>query len=126
MIELLKEIENIDGGEQMFAFLQTNYPHIIVSEKEKQPKTNINDQVFKYYNPNILTYPRRIILEGNKAQLLQKVQNFIVDKIKSDYVIINNRAYVEYLMQADANLKDQIPLNNWQIAIYRQENTNAQ
>ena len=78
------------------------------------------DNIFIHYNPIVLTYPRRIIFTGPSRELQKKVREFIIDKIKSDYIILGERAYIEYLKKIDEMIMNKIPLSNWQIAAYRQ------
>jgi hypothetical protein len=113
MKSILAEIEN--QGE-IVSFLQKHYPTMI----EGSVQAFAGDGVFTHYNPSILTYPRRIIFVGPKRELQKKVNDFLLDKIKGDYIIIGNRAYVEYLKKEDIVVSDQIPQHNWQIAKYRQ------
>lgn len=120
MVELLKELERMPGAvEKLFEFLNKHYPYMIV--KEGQPPSKVSssqsDLVFSYYNPQILTYPRRRIFEG--VDLERQVKEFLLDKLKSDFVIVNGKAYVEYLEQSDAQLVNEVPQNNWQIAAWR-------
>lgn len=127
MVELLKELEKIpEGVEKLFEFLQKHYPHMIVKETAAQPEKKAAPAkpvgpVFSHFNPNVLTYPRRQILEGE--DLRQRVQEFMLDKIKGDFVIVDGKAYVEFLERADAPLVDKIPAKNWQIAAWRLRQT---
>jgi hypothetical protein len=122
MVEILKEIDKIDsGGPQLIEFLTKHYPTMLVTD-DSQPRLIRQDQhesIFDYYNPHILTYPRRMILIGTPTDLKQRVQEFLLDKIQTDFVIVGDRAYIEYLKAEDASIKDQIPTKNWQVAAWR-------
>lgn len=118
MKSLLAEIQEHGGGDEIATFLQRHYPTMI--EGGVQTSAGDYDDVFTHYNPNILTYPRRIIFTGPKRQLQKRVREFVLDKLKSDHIIVGDRAYVEYLEKADAAIADKVPLDNWQIAAYRQ------
>jgi hypothetical protein len=131
MVELLKEFERMPGAvDKLFEFLSKHYPHMIVKEQQSQPpkivdkaepvavpKLGQGGTIFPYYNPQILTYPRRQVFEG--GDLDRRVREFLLDKLKSDFVIVDGKAYVEYLDRSDAQLVNKIPQKNWQIAAWR-------
>lgn len=124
MTEVLQEIDKA-GGDALAEFLQKHYPHMISGQQplrhqREDSKALDNDGVFQHYNPNILTYPRRQIFVGPKSMLKGKVQEFLLDKIRGDHIIIGERAYIEYLEKSDKAIADQIPIKNWLIAAYRQ------
>lgn len=120
MIRLLKKIDEVGGGDELSVFLHKYYPHVIDGAQKK----NIiaSDAVFEYYNPNIMTFPRRIIFSGDMHTLKRTVNGFILDKIKYDSIIIGDKAYVEFLTSDDAVIADKIPSSNWRIAAYRLRN----
>ncbi len=124
MIELLKEIELVPGGtESILTFLQKHYPSVLnngiaqPSVVRTSPATN---KVFEYYNPNLLTYPRRLVIEHGEVERL--AIEFIRDKIRSDFVIVDGKAYIEYLLASDEPIKDKIPTDNWVIRRWRSRN----
>lgn len=118
MKTLLAGIERQGGADEVTDFLRKHYPNTI--EGGVKALVGDYDKVFTHYNPNILTYPRRIIFTGPKRELQKKVREFLLDKLKSDHIVVGDRAYVEYLEESDASITDKIPLCNWQIAAYRQ------
>lgn len=119
MTEVLQEIDKAGGGTALGTFLSQHYPHMIDEPGQvRKPPAQITD-VFEYYNPNIMTYPRRIIFTGDARTLKRTVNAFVLDKIKHDSIIIGNTAYVEYLTADDAAVADKIPNQNWQIPAYR-------
>lgn len=133
MIEILGEIDKLSGNEKLLGFLHQHYPHILINEAppvraEPSPESSRQvvgaDEIFEHYNPNLLTYPRRIIFTGSARELKTKVQSFLLDKIKSDSVIVGEKAYVEYLTADDAALKDSIPQKNWRIAAWKLRSAN--
>lgn len=118
MIELLREVEKEGGTDKLFEFLQAHYPHMLVNEDTLPVKVKTaDDPIFPYFNPALLTYPRRRIIEG--ADLKKKVQEFLLDKGTCDYVIVGGRAYIEYLDRKDAAIVDKIPAKSWKIAAWR-------
>ena len=76
--------------------------------------------VFEHYNPSLITYPRRLIIAG--PNLENKVDAFLKDKNIYEHVVIENRAYIEYLNPEENNLAKDIPEHNWQIKRYRTKN----
>lgn len=127
MLELLKRIEAMDGGaDKLEAFISKNYAHMMITDDATPRPVPVQSQtvqqVFQYYNPNLLTYPRRIVFEGDERSLAKTINEFVLDKIKYDSLILNGKAYVEYLTQADRLIINSIPVTNWQIAAYRLKN----
>lgn len=120
MKELLNTIQKMGGDNNIAEFLVKNYPNMIEGYTSDVADHDDSD-IFDHYSPGVLTYPRRIIFVGTKKELQKRVREFVLDKIKSDYIIIGDKAYVEYLEKDDKSLLDQIPLRNWKIAAYRQK-----
>ena len=123
MVEVLKEIDKT-GGDDLIEFLQKHYPHMLsgqstIRQQNEDAQALKDDNVFQHYNPNILTYPRRQIFVGPRSMLNGKVQEFLLDKIRGDHIIVKGRAYIEYLEKGDTAIADQIPQSNWQISQYR-------
>ncbi len=124
MTEILTEINNNGGGDKLGDFLSKHYPHMIEGNKHlKQLKQT--GSVFEYYNPMILTYPRRIIFTGDKRSLKKTIAEFVLDKIKYESIIVGNTAYIEYLTTDDNAIINKIPDSNWQIPLYRLKMTNV-
>lgn len=125
MLELLTEIENRGNGQSLAEFILSNYPHMIDGHRPIRSDYG-NDIVFNNYNPNILTYPRRMIIEGDQRLLDRKAREFLLDKMKGDYIIVGDKLYIEYLEKKDKSIANSIPLSNWQIANYRQERSGGE
>jgi len=119
MTEILNEIKKCGGDNDLGAFLSKHYPHVIISNESTPDIVGESDDVFEYYNPNILSYPRRIIFTGDQRSLKRTINEFVLDKIKYDSIIIGDKAYIEYLTSDDAGIVDKIPNHNWQIPSYR-------
>jgi len=118
MTEILREIDTSGGSDALGTFLSKHYPHMIEGLERIQPIQS-SGSVFEYYNPNILTYPRRIIFTGDLRSLRHTINEFVLDKIKHDSIIVGNTAYIEYLTSDDSAIVDKIPDQNWQIPAYR-------
>jgi len=115
MVETLKKIDQRGGRALLIEFAKVHHPYTLEDEGNKPD----NKQIFPGYVPGILTYPRRIILTGEPGRLEQLVRDFLVDKYKYDYVVVGDKAYIEYLLQQDVEIADQIAASCWYIANYR-------
>lgn len=119
MVDTLDLISKNGGYEQILDYVRVNYPYMVVDEYRKQSGKTQTDNIFPGYVAGILTYPRRVIFEGQPDDLFKRIQAFIYDKLKHDYIIVGNKGYVEYLNKGDAQIVDQLPLTSWLIATYR-------
>lgn len=121
MIDVLKEIDSVpDGSNKLLSFLRANYAYMLVDDTIVNKRQS--DEIFGYYNPNILTYPRRLLINGTSDELLKKVNEFSINKLKVDYVIVDDKLYVEYLLESDNKILNQIPESNWKIAAFKLAN----
>lgn len=118
MKDLLHEIEQLGGAQPLQQFLEQQYPHVIVTSVAPD-KIVDKYQVFKDFGHGIITYPHRQIFEGKHAELEQKIKQFLARKGVSDYIIIDDIGYVEYLEVSEGILSDKIPEKNWLIKTYR-------
>jgi hypothetical protein len=124
MADTLRLVDRSGGGDDLSDFLRAHHPDVIQENITPQQVQEDGDAlnahgVFEVYSPDIITYPRRVIFVGPKVDLIKKVQEFVADKLQHDHIIIDDRAYVEYLLRADSKIAKQIPDKNWQIATYR-------
>lgn len=119
----LDKIKKIDDSGQLLEFLTQRYPHVIVSD-EKQRVEDING-VFPGYVQGILTYPHRMIIESPIDALEKRIRKMIRGKLKSDYIIIGNVGYIEYLDNSEKDLVGKIPDKNWLISAYRKRQSNG-
>lgn len=85
---------------------------------------NLNKhKVFSFYKPNILSFPKKMIfVNSNKNQLEAIVKHFLKDKTSFDYIIIEDRAYVEYFNLENQEEADKITKENREIYKYRMAN----
>lgn len=89
-------------------FLKKEYSFVIEEIKEsfddkdlvfkgKIIYTDASQNIFKNYNHNLLTFPQKVIIENDSDIGLRcDIAGFIKDKLNVDYVIVGNRAYIEY------------------------------
>lgn len=76
--------------------------------------------VFRIYKPNILTFPHKlIIVDKDHTSLMAKVKDFLRDKIEIDYLIIEDRAYIEYLLNKYKDAEDKLDVRSLEISQYR-------
>lgn len=117
MVEALEEVQKRDSS-SLIAFLRSNFPQVLLEENHK-PQSLDRHGIFPEYSPGILTYPRRTILVGSRGKLNRMLREFLNDKPVHDSVILDDRAYIEYLEVSDMHLKDAIPEESWLIKNHR-------
>ena len=107
---------------------QATKPFKALKPVKKQPKLTTQQaedlnkhKVFKDYRPNILSFPQKLIISGNPNNLQRRVQAFTRDKLAVDWIIIEDRAYIEYFKPQHAALVDRIPREKREIYQYRQK-----
>jgi hypothetical protein len=126
MFEVLKAITtNRKWVIALESFLMKNFPAIIIDDmksfEQKRVSKEIENKhkVFTYYDPVLVTFPRRIIFSGGDLQ--KSVQDFCIKQFYSEWIIIDDRAYIEYLQPDVATYKPNIPEKNWQIRAYKKK-----
>lgn len=106
--------------DKLYAFIREKFPYIIRSESElhqPRPESVRVSTIFPEYNPNLLTFPRRMILNTTDQQSLQA---FLSDKGISEYVIHGGKTYIEYLPSGfPAHVAANIPSSNWYTKKYK-------
>lgn len=148
MMALYQKLYTKGKGKLLEGFLQRRYPMIIDTSDEKpteyqefQSKVKNNLQlgrskkaylqsggdlnkhgVFKHYNPKILSFPQKKILKNNDpAKLMDAVKHFISGKLGVDYIIVEDRAYIEYFEQQYASAVDKLKPEKREIFKYRKK-----
>ena len=80
-------------------------------------------KIFKSYNPSILSFPQRIIIiDPNLQNLNRRIRNFIKDKIDPDFLIIEDRAYIEYFMPKYKQEASKFPSEMRELRQWRNKN----
>ena len=129
MTVLIGKIEARPGGRNaVIEFLRTNFPAMLdqdnihessISDKQIESTVIPSDVPF-LFNGVQLTFPRRIILHHPNLGVLQEnLKNFIKDKLRIEYIIIGNKAYIEYVPVSHARVLNQIPEVNWQVPKFK-------
>lgn len=116
MLDVLHKIEEAGGSDDLVLFLRKHQPSALV---ENQHKELLSNKVFPEYVPGLLTYPHRQVFNGSRMSLESKVKSFVKDKLVHEYLIIDDVAYVEFLLPSEKSLIDKIPESNWHIRTYR-------
>lgn len=130
MMEIYAELIKRKLHTQLIKFMQSKYPLAVEEVIEIDPnKPTIqtsqtivdNDTtVFASYRPGLLTFPQKMIFENtNQIELEKDVHNFLSGKINGDYIIIGNRAYVEYFKLKFAREAQHIKAQDREIMQYR-------
>lgn len=137
MIEIYNELLKRGKGEDLELFLSKEFPAILVKKTElrrgKQRKAPLNKYknireankhgVFAHYDPKILTFPqKRIIIDPDTVSLEKKVRSFISDKLNADYIMIEDRAYIEFFLPKYRKEAREFPSYMREIEKWRKEN----
>lgn len=128
MMDLMAKIRTMPTGpDSLLGFLQTSYPHMI----DKSPAITATEPArpsgasvpFEHYDPKLLTFPRRLVLgDTDLPALHRKVRSFLSDKVRSDWAIVGNRAYIEFVPSEHARIAANIPEKNWLVTKWKREN----
>jgi len=143
MMIIYRDLYKRGKGEELETFIKSRFSYLIEKEIEAKfpgvpvqtvdkirPKSlkkipfkneEMNKhKVFKIYKPSMLMFPQKRILMDDSGELLLKlVKKFLSDKIGSDFIIIENRAYIEYFDQKYATINDKIKKETRDIYQYR-------
>jgi hypothetical protein len=103
MSVIQKELDKRGKITQMVDFLKKEFPIVIEEENSQTPAVTIKKTsnpgrlVFAHYNPELLTFPHKLIMEStDQQQLIRDVKDFCSKNFGTDYLIIGNMAYIEY------------------------------
>ena len=108
MLDVLQHIVSKARGKELEDFLRSNFPQAVYD--------NAKDPIFGEYFPNIISFPRRLILDAKQSK---EFHDFVVDKICVDSVQYDGKIYVEYLCKSDINIQNKIQPSNWLIKKWR-------
>lgn len=139
MVDIYSELLKRKLGDKLNEFLKKEFPNVIDNSPKsvffKPKKSNIDAEkyksikeankhkVFKNYNPSLLTFPQKlIIIDPDISELQKKINTFIMDKVSTEYVIIEDRAYIEYFLQKYKSEALKYPKELSEINKWRKEN----
>lgn len=127
MVEIYNKIYELGLGARFESFIKNKYPVLISKSTKQVEKKNFKKKiitddinkhgVFKSYRPELLSFPQKTILVGNNLE--DRVRFFIRDKTSVDYVIIEDRAYIEYFNLKYSDVARKVPLESRDIYCYR-------
>jgi hypothetical protein len=135
MIKLMGRVNGVIGGqEKLLEFLQQNYPHMVESVTPVEASEPVRYQrpvmapaqvspPFERYDPRMLSFPRRNVLQSSDlSELNRRVRAFVSDKVRSDWVIIGDKAYIEFVPSEHAGVAANIPDKSWLVTKWKREN----
>jgi hypothetical protein len=123
MTEVLKVLRQRKLFDALIAFLRTAYPEMLKQDSLSAPQINYSElnkhKVFTHYDPTLPTYPRRLIVVADPrlggGSLQRSVQSFCAKQAVCEHLVVEDRAYIEYLPPGCAVKPEQIPASNWQV-----------
>lgn len=129
MMELMTRINATpQGSDKLLEFLRGSFPHVV---EQAAPQAAVPQVVsaptparvpFERYDPRLLTFPRRQMFEGqDQSELTRRVHAFLADKVRSDWVIVGDKAYVEYVPSEHARVAGSVPEKNWLVTKWKRE-----
>lgn len=149
MVEVYNQLYARGHGTKFEDFISRRFPYIIEGHtrtqhlpKESPPAVSTPTQpfkkavtqytpadfeslnkhkVFRSYRPDILSFPQKHIILDKPDRLMGLVQEFVRDKIGIDYIIEDDRAYIEYFENKHADVVSKIPRETRDVFIYRQK-----
>ena len=122
MVKIMNALKAQGLEPQLVAFLMRRYPYILKSFKTESPK----HKVFEFYNPNVLTFPHKIVMRNNDPDKLEEMVNkFTKDKCGVDFVIVEDCAYVEYFNPKHRDIADKMPVATREVYRYKQARKSA-
>lgn len=153
MYDIYHALYSKNKGSEFESFMQRRFPYMVLesetpkvlAKKKPDPKLAkhrmhevVNNQaarkhyadlnkhgVFKTYRPDLMVFPQKMILVDKPENLYNRVHRFIKDKLAADYVIIEDRAYIEYFEARFASVVDKVPREKRDIYLYRQKVSQA-
>ena len=130
MLVVYKKLEEKGRIQDMVKFLIKEYPYA-VEEITPKPQAKLPDEskildrldnqdVFQFYKPNVLTHPQKIVFQNDDREVLRKdVMNFIIGKIGVDFIVVGNKAFVEYFKPKFADESRLVPTHMRDLYKYR-------
>lgn len=151
MLKVHAELYARNKGDEFEVFIKERYPHVIdnndlVKHTKKQaravipPPTPVIEQtkqvfandpnlnkhgIFPAYNPQVLMFPHRRIIAGQPNTLQSAIEEFSKKKQILDWIIIEDRAYVEWISAKYVGILDKIPEHQYCIRKYKQSQTSG-
>jgi hypothetical protein len=115
MKETLPIIEKAGLMSALMDFVSRYFPNMVEMDELDAELISIE----RYFTGQTLTYPRRILIQGQPDNLNANLMKFLDGKIKYEYIISNGKALVEYLSEDDREIADKVPDTKWLIKNYQ-------
>jgi hypothetical protein len=137
MMEIQSKLSNSGKLIDLVEFLRKEYPISLVEVTGDDPEnievvandgtrvlSSIDDTfVFKHYNPNLVTFPQKLVMQNKDIKQLEvDVQAFVTSKLDFDYVIVGDKAYIEYFKPKYRDVIPKIQKNRREVALYKARN----
>ncbi len=140
MINIQNKLIEIGKGVNLVNFLREKFPNTVlrvddVQQAQKVAKIlprrkettateyleSIDESiVFRFYNPHLLTFPLKAVFRNIDTIALRKdVMKFLSDKYDGDYVIVGNKAYIEFFKSKHEKEAQLIPKQKREVYQYR-------
>lgn len=130
MSEIQNKLEQRNLIDQLIRFLRKEFPHTVeevilptatpMVSTSRQLTEAMKTEVFAYYRPALLTFPQKLILENEDPEALRRdVLAFISGRVGTDYIIIGQRAYVEYFKLKYGKESEMVKATEREIYMYR-------
>jgi hypothetical protein len=121
-----RQLSANDLNDELIKFLRDYFPTVLkpIIEPRENNKIDLSELnkhgVFRIYRPHILTFPHKyIIVDSDLEQLKKKIVEFIKDKIGTDYIIIEDRVYIEYFEPRFKEEAETVPREVREIWLYK-------
>ena len=134
MLKIRGDLYKNGHGNAFETFITSTYPQLIKKSAIAPTKKNIEriskfvseeeynkHKIFKSYRPSLLTFPHKYIICGPNDILEKRARLFVRDKVAYDYLIIEDRCYIEYFEKKYASEALRFPKNKREIFVYRQK-----
>jgi len=140
MLSLRKALYDRGMGSRFEEFILKTFPFLIEREEPKQQQATVvhktvqslpvpsqskdhrlnKHKIFKYYRPDLLKFPHQLIIQdGDPKELERKVKEFVSDKIGVEILVIEDTAYIEYVMPKFADVLSKMSPKLYEIKAHR-------
>lgn len=125
MRDIYRQLREKNLEEEFIKFTESIFkiskPNMKVPNQNKFNK----HKVFKYYNPQLLTFPRKCIIKDSPEILKEIVAKYKKIMMKPMFLIIDDYLYIEYFRPQDTKIVEKFSNKMYEIYNYnRQVNHN--
>ena len=122
MMDVYRAIVDRGDGQKFHDFIMNRFPFVVDGKPAADlPMEDPNiHHVFRRYKPHLRRFPQQyIIVDSNRAELEKKLMSFIRGKVGVDYIVIEDRAYVEYFLSRFSEVVQTVPVEKREIYAYK-------